>query len=145
MRTVSRCERCGKVSAESTPTLSPRAMLATLLVAVWGLRLATHITLRNWGHGEDRRYAAIRTRNEPRFALKSLYLVFGLQAVLSWIVSLPLLAAAVSVRPFGPLDALGSAMWVVGFVSEAGGDWQLGRFKADPQNECRSFSCASQA
>ncbi len=124
----------GAVYAWGTPTLSPRAVLATLLVAVWGLRLATHITLRNWGHGEDRRYAAIRARNEPRFALKSLYLVFGLQAVLSWIVSLPLLGAAVSVPPLGPLDALGSAMWLVGFVFEAGGDWQLGRFKANPEN-----------
>jgi steroid 5-alpha reductase family enzyme len=120
--------------AWSTPTLGPRAVLATSLVALWGLRLATHITLRNWGHGEDRRYAAIRARNEPRFALKSLYLVFGLQAALSWIISLPLLGAAVSIRPLGPLDALGGAMWAVGFVFEAGGDWQLSRFKADPKN-----------
>jgi steroid 5-alpha reductase family enzyme len=54
--------------------------------------------------------------------------------VLSWIVSLPLLGAAVSVPPLGPLDALGGAMWLVGFVFEAGGDWQLGRFKANPEN-----------
>ncbi len=124
----------GACYAWSTPTLSPRAVLVMSLVALWGLRLATHITLRNRGHGEDRRYAAIRARNEPGFALKSLYLVFGLQAVLSWIISLPLLGAAVSVGPLGPLDALGGAMWAVGFVFEAGGDWQLARFKADPQN-----------
>lgn len=104
------------------------------LVALWGPRLAVHITVRNWGHGEDRRYQAIRVRNEPRFALKSLYLVFGLQALLSWIISVPLLGAVVSLRPLGPLDAVGVALWAVGVVFEAGGDWQLTRFKADPRN-----------
>jgi steroid 5-alpha reductase family enzyme len=30
---------------------------------------------------------------------------------------------------------VGSALWLVGFVFEAGGDWQLARFKATPGNE----------
>lgn len=122
------------VYAWNAPIASPRAWLVITLTALWGLRLAVHITVRNWGHGEDRRYQAIRARNAPRFALKSLYLVFGLQAVLSWIISLPLLGAVVSFRPLGPLDALGVALWAVGVVFEAGGDWQLTRFKADPRN-----------
>ena len=124
----------GVVYAWNAPTVGPRARLVVSLVALWGLRLAVHITVRNWGHGEDRRYQAIRARNEPRFALKSLYLVFGLQAVLSWIISLPLLGAVVGLQPLGLLDALGVALWAVGVVFEAGGDWQLSRFKADPRN-----------
>ena len=63
--------------------LSPRGILVLALVAVWALRLSGYITWRNWGHGEDRRYQAIRARNEPHFAMKSLYLVFLLQAVLA--------------------------------------------------------------
>jgi steroid 5-alpha reductase family enzyme len=119
--------------------LSHRARLVLALVSVWGARLAIHITWRNWGHGEDRRYQAIRARNEPRFAWKSLYLVFGLQAVLAWIISLPLLAAIVGLDArneghLGALDAAGAALWLIGFVFEAGGDWQLVRFKADPRN-----------
>jgi hypothetical protein len=53
-----------------------------------------YITWRNWGHGEDRRYQQIRARNQPNFAVKSLYLIFALQMVLAWIVSAPTLAGA---------------------------------------------------
>ncbi len=111
-----------------------RALLLVLLVAVWALRLAGYITWRNWGHGEDRRYQAIRARNEPNFGFKSLYLVFLLQAGLAWVISLPLLGAATGRTALGVLDALGVVLWVVGFAFEAGGDWQLARFKADPTN-----------
>ena len=60
------------------------------LVALWSARLAIYITVRNWGHAEDRRYQAIRARNEPGFSWKSVYLVFAFQAVLAWVISLPL-------------------------------------------------------
>jgi steroid 5-alpha reductase family enzyme len=112
----------------------PRAMLILGLVIIWALRLATYITWRNWGHGEDRRYRAIRARNQPHFELKSVYLVFVLQAVLAWIISLPLLGAVLGLNPLGVGDYLGAALWMVGIIFEAGGDWQLARFKADPGN-----------
>jgi steroid 5-alpha reductase family enzyme len=60
--------------------------------------------------------------------------VFVLQAVLAWIISLPLFGAAMGSGALGPLDVLGAALWLVGLVFEAGGDWQLSRFKADPAN-----------
>ena len=115
---------------------APRAALVLLLVAVWALRLSIYITVRNWGHGEDRRYVAIRKRNDPGFAFKSLYLVFILQALLAWIISLPLLGAVLSAAPqtLGWLDAAGVAVWGLGFFFETVGDWQLSRFKRDPAN-----------
>ncbi len=121
--------------ASSGPrTAGPRTALLLALVTLWSLRLCIYITWRNWGHGEDRRYVAIRARNEPNFPLKSLYLVFALQAGLAWIISLPLLAGILSDAPWGTFDVLGAAFWVVGFSFEAGGDWQLARFKSDPAN-----------
>jgi steroid 5-alpha reductase family enzyme len=114
--------------------LSPRAVLTLVLVSLWGLRLAVHITWRNWRRGEDRRYQAIRARNEPGFAFKSIYLVFVFQAMLAWIISLPLLGAIGSSGALGALDAVGAAVWLLGFGFEAGGDWQLSRFLADPRN-----------
>ena len=114
---------------------NPRAVLAVALVSIWGLRLAIHITGRNWGHDEDRRYQAIRARNEPHFALKSVYLIFLLQAVLSWIISLPLLGAVLGSKALGLLDYVGAAIWLVGFVFEAGADWQLSRFKKSPGSQ----------
>jgi steroid 5-alpha reductase family enzyme len=115
-------------------SIAPRAALILILVTVWALRLSIYITWRNWNHGEDRRYQAIRARNQPHFGLKSLYLIFILQAVLAWIVSLPLLGAMLNPGRIGILDVLGALLWVVGFMFEAGGDWQLARFKADPAN-----------
>lgn len=121
--------------APKVPQWHSRTLLMIALVSTWGLRLAIHITWRNRDHGEDRRYQAIRARNEPHFGMKSVYLVFLLQAVLSWIISLPLLGAVLDSGALGLLDYSGAAVWLVGFVFEAGGDWQLSRFKADPNNK----------
>ena len=113
----------------------PRPTLALVLVSVWGLRLTGFITWRNWGHGEDPRYAAMRARRPATFPARSLVTVFLLQAVLAWLISAPLLAATVVAGgDLGALDAAAVLLWLVGFVFEAGGDWQLSRFLADPAN-----------
>jgi steroid 5-alpha reductase family enzyme len=39
-----------------------------------------------------------------------------------------------SPRPLGILDFIGAGLWLLGMVFEAGGDWQLARFKAVPEN-----------
>jgi steroid 5-alpha reductase family enzyme len=113
---------------------APRIPWVLWLAIIWAARLSIYVTARNLGHGEDARYRAIRERNAPGFAFKSLYLVFGLQAVLAWIISLPLLGAFASHQPLGWLDYAGIGLWVLGFVFEAGADWQLARFKRDPGN-----------
>ena len=110
------------------------ALLVLGMTALWALRLAVYITWRNWGEDEDRRYQAIRARNQPGFEFKSLYLVFWLQGALAWIISLPLLAAIVGEAALGPLAWLGIGVWATGLLFEAVGDWQLARFKADPAN-----------
>jgi steroid 5-alpha reductase family enzyme len=112
----------------------PRTSLVIALVTLWGLRLAAHLTWRNHGQPEDRRYQQIRKRNEPNFTLKSLYLVFGFQALLAAVISVPLLGAINSPAPIGTLDYAGIGLWLLGLAFEAGGDWQLARFKADPAN-----------
>jgi steroid 5-alpha reductase family enzyme len=112
----------------------PRQMLITILVAVWALRLSGYLAVRSFGKPEDLRYQKIRRDHEPGFAWKSLYLIFGVQALLAWIISLPLFASAQSSASLGWLDYLGVLMWVVGFGFEAIGDAQLASFKADPGN-----------
>ena len=44
------------------------------------------------------------------------------------------MGAFASIRPMGLLDYCGVLLWLVGFVFEAGGDWQLARFRRDPAN-----------
>lgn len=115
--------------------VTPRALMVLVLVAAWAIRLSVYITWRNWGEGEDYRYQRIRENNAPNFHLKSVYIVFGLQAALAWIISLPLLAATNGVAALGVLDYAGVALWGVGFVFEAGGDFQLAAFKSNPDNK----------
>lgn len=125
------------VFAYAAQPLTERGLLVLALVAIWSLRLSVFITARNWGEPEDYRYRQIRANNEPNFTVKSLYIVFGLQGVLAWIIALPLLPAVTSGAPLGLLDGIAAALWVVGFVFEAGGDFQLSRFKRDPDNKGR--------
>ncbi len=117
-----------------TTVQGERATVVLWLVMVWALRLSVYITVRNKGHGEDRRYQEIRRRNEPGFAFKSLYLVFALQAGLAWIVSLALLPALQSHSPWSWLDWLGLLLTVFGLLWESIGDAQLAAFRADPAN-----------
>lgn len=112
------------------------SLLLFTLVALWSLRLSLHLALRNAGKPEDRRYAAMRAAN-PRFNSQSLVTVFGLQAVLAWLISLPLAAALVTPAAMQPLHLLALALFLVGFMFEAVADWQLVRFKADPGNAGR--------
>jgi len=115
----------------------PRKLLITTLVVVWGLRLALHIFARNHGKGEDYRYKAMRKRHGDRFALVSLFTVFVFQGLLMWVISLPVQVAEIAPAPAQLvwLDYLGAALWAIGFLFEAVGDWQLARFKADPKNK----------
>jgi steroid 5-alpha reductase family enzyme len=113
-------------------TASTRAMVMALLGVVWALRLGIFITARNWGHGEDHRYRDMRLRHAPDFDWKSLYLVFGLQAVLAWIMAAPFLAGSAGERPLSLADAAGASLAGFGIAFEAAADAQLARFKADP-------------
>lgn len=111
-------------------TRGPRTLLVLALVLAWSLRLAIHLTLRNWSAPEDHRYQLIRARNEPGFAWKSLYLVFGLQVVLAWIISAPLLGALRGDGTVGALGVLGALLAAFGIAYEALADYQLARFKS---------------
>lgn len=111
-----------------------RGLLVGALTTLWALRLAAHIGLRNIGHGEDPRYQAWRTQHGDRWWWRSLFQVFVLQATIAWVVSWPLAAAARTDSPaLGWLDAAGTLVTLAGLGFEAVADWQLRRFKADPQ------------
>jgi steroid 5-alpha reductase family enzyme len=116
------------------PQAPARSWLMVGIATAWALRLSLFITWRNWGHGEDRRYQAIRARNQPHFGWRSLYLVFGLQALLAWVVSAPLFVGAASASPLNAVDLLGAALALFGIGFEAVADAQLARFKADARH-----------
>lgn len=116
---------------------SARQLLVGFLVTIWGLRLAYHILRRNWGQGEDFRYARWRKEAGQAWWWRSYFKVFLLQGAVLWVVSWPLLAvlADSGPNPLGWMDLLAVLIWSTGFFFEAGGDWQLNRFKQDRANE----------
>lgn len=114
-----------------------RKLLIASLTTIWGLRLSIHILLRNLGHGEDFRYQKWRQESGGNWWWFSFFKVFALQGLLMWIISIPILAAQFSSTPSSLiwLDYLGIVVWGIGFTFEAGGDWQLSRFRANPDNK----------
>jgi len=125
------------IFASSASDLSNRGLLLIALVAIWSLRLSIYIAWRNHGRPEDYRYQTIRANNEPRFWLKSWYIVFGLQATLAWIISMPLLPAITSSSPLIWIDVIALLLFLTGLLFEAGGDFQLARFRSDSRNKGR--------
>ena len=111
-----------------------RSSLVLTLVLLWAFRLTLYITWRNWGEPEDSRYQAIRRKYEPYFALKSLGIIFVFQALLAWIISMPLWVALTVPFQSSVFDILAVALWMIGMIFEAVGDWQLARFKSNPTN-----------
>jgi len=116
-----------------------RDSVVLVLLMLWAARLAWHIGARNIGHGEDFRYAKWRRESGASWWWFSYFKVFVLQAVIAWIVSMPLYFAITSRTPiqWTAWDAAGTALFAVGFLFEAMGDEQLRRFKADPANKGR--------
>ena len=112
-----------------------RLWLVLVCVIVWALRLFIYLTWRNWGPHEDVRYVQIRNNNQPHFWFKSLYIIFGLQAVLAWVISVSLHAAITATSLLNWLDYAGLALFLFGFFWETIADWQLSRFKAKPANK----------
>lgn len=114
-----------------------RGWLLAVLTTLWGLRLAGYLAWRNLGKGEDYRYRAMRERFGASFWWVSLPVVFLLQGLVMWIVSLPLQLGGRAEAGLSWLDAAGAALWLSGLAFESLGDWQLARFKSRPENRGR--------
>ncbi|MDB2575832.1 DUF1295 domain-containing protein [bacterium] len=110
-------------------------LLVALVASAWALRLAMHLRARHRIEGPDRRYQAMREARGAAWWWQSFFVVFLLQAVLAWIVALPLLASMSGSVSVSPLGALGLFIAVAGFGYEAVADGQLARFKSDPSNQ----------
>jgi len=111
-------------------------ILLLTLTTLWGLRLSGYLAWRNHGRPEDYRYREMRQRQGASFAWKSLLTVFGLQGLIMWAVSLPLQTGQIAEnqKALGFAALIGVVLWLIGFLFESIGDYQLARFKSDPQN-----------
>ena len=115
-----------------------RKTILLILVTLWGLRLSSYLAWRNVGKGEDFRYQQFRkSYGEKRYWWISFFQTFMLQGILMWLISAPLLGAQYysSNSELNLFDYLGILLWIIGFAFEAGGDFQLARFKRNPENK----------
>jgi steroid 5-alpha reductase family enzyme len=114
-----------------------RRLIALLVPAIWGLRLAGYIHWRNHGKPEDPRYTALlRRRTGPLipFVIKT---IFWAQGWVMWVVAIPISVAMFENSPVNAITWIGVALAAVGLFFEAVGDLQLARFKSDPTNAGR--------
>ena len=107
-----------------------RRWLLLLLPAIWGTRLAVHIGLRSRGKPEDPRYEKLLADRGPVFAA---LMVYGLQGVLVLLIAQPIVVGSFTDGAPTPVAYVGVALWLVGLVFEAVGDWQLEQYKKDPE------------
>jgi steroid 5-alpha reductase family enzyme len=122
----------------SSDGFSARKIILMVLVFIWGMRLSLYLVWRNYGRGEDFRYREFRKKyGEKRYWWISFFQVFILQGILMWLISAPLLGAQYfgEGKDLNILDLAGIILWITGFIFEAGGDWQLAVFKANPSNK----------
>lgn len=121
---------------------SDAALLLTVMVTIWGLRLGIHLLRRFLRSGEDARYREMlpNPSNRAAFAITTFWKVFLLQGVLIMLVSSPAQVGIIAARaeqPVPDLAWIGAALYLLGVVFEWVGDWQLARFKSDPANKGR--------
>lgn len=114
--------------ASTSGDRNDRAWVLVALVAVWGIRLASHIARRSHGAGEDPRYEELMASG-PGGIVRKVLLPQGLAI---WFVSLPIQVTLVAKDGEPALVLIGIAVWAVGLAFETIGDRQLAAYKRDP-------------
>ncbi|RMG82673.1 MAG: DUF1295 domain-containing protein [Bacteroidetes bacterium] len=115
----------------------PAQVALTGMVTLWGLRLAGYLWFRNRKTGEDWRYQKWRRAWGDRVVVIAFFRVFMLQGALMWLIALPVMQvpeAGENADFPAPVQWLGMAVFLAGWVIETLADEQLRRFKSKPEN-----------
>ena len=115
----------------------PRQILVAALVALWSLRLGTHILRRTLHGHDDPRYAQLR-REWGASASRRLFVFLQVQALAALVLAVAVMAAAHNPAPHWRwADGAGIALALLAVAGAAVADHQLARFRADPANRGR--------
>lgn len=116
-------------------TFMQRQLLISVLVIVWGTRLALHLYMRNKNRGEDTRYQKWKNQWAHAFLVRSYVQVFLMQGVVMLCIALPIILINSTNRQITDLtlfDLIGFSLWCTGLLFEAVADYQLYLFLQDP-------------
>lgn len=124
------------VAAVLADDLDARAVVVTLMVLVWALRLGTFLFRRVKRDGRDGRFDTIKV-DALRFLMT--WTLQGLWVLLTVACALAIVTGR-DREDFGLLAIVGTAIWLTGFGIEVVADRQKSAFKQDPANERRFIS-----
>lgn len=114
------------------------ALIVSLLVTLWGTRLALHILKRFRTRGEDSRYLNWREKWGEFFYIRSYLQIYILQGFLLFVISTPVFFInGKATTSLDLLTLIGTAVWLLGFFFEAIADFQLAQFVSKAENKGR--------
>lgn len=132
----------GALALTTSPVAAgPHSIVLALLVLIWTARLTAHMILTRGNlANEPEPYASLRRKFGTRWKVWGFFSIYMLQGVLCWIWSSSLVFAFTARdQHFATLDGFAIVLWLIGFLFQAVGDWQLARFKRDPANKGKLF------
>ncbi|MEJ2250352.1 MAG: DUF1295 domain-containing protein [Candidatus Lokiarchaeota archaeon] len=119
---------------------SLREIIVTIIVTIWGFRLSGYVFIRNRGKGEDKRYQNMRKKWGNNVVINSLLRIYLFQGLIIFLVGFPVIYINISVNPtLWWLDYIGIFIWIIGFLFESVGDYQLYSFLNDSKNQGKVF------
>jgi steroid 5-alpha reductase family enzyme len=110
--------------------------LVVILITIWGVRLSTHILLRNIKKPEDFRYRQWRNEWGKWFLPRSFFQVYVLQGLLLLLISTPVIILSKSgLDEISLVSLIGVAVWCFGFMFESIADYQLKTFVSSKKQD----------
>ncbi|MGV3551184.1 DUF1295 domain-containing protein [Rhizobium sp.] len=104
-----------------------------VIIAIWSVRLGSHIAARTHGAGEDPRYEKLM-QEWGAAACVRLWLFLQVQALAAFVLVLAVYLAAAQTAPFPrAVDILAIAVAVIAVAGEAISDRQLAAFRRTPE------------
>jgi steroid 5-alpha reductase family enzyme len=101
-----------------------KLFISGILIAIWGIRLASHIYQRNKNRPEDPRYEKLKKN--------SYFKVFISQGFFMWLICWSILGSTALITW---VNLIGIVIWIFGFYFESTADKQLKEFIKNPINK----------
>ena len=114
-----------------------RKMLVCGLAALWSLRLGIYLGSRVFKHirEEEGRYVQLREEWKDNVNLK-FFAFFQMQGISNVFLCIPFfIIASNPEEKLGVIEYIGAVIWILAIIGEGVSDYQLARFKKDPENK----------
>lgn len=114
-----------------------RILMVTGLASLWSIRLGTYLGLRVGKHikEEEGRYKQLREEWAANVNFK-FFIFFQMQGISNVFLSIPFFIIALNPNPeIHWMECVGALLWIIAIIGEGLSDFQLGRFKKNPENK----------